>query len=360
MLKKIIAYVIMVLSVAIQFPATVSADISSVNALPITYGVSTDKTSYKINDTIKITVTATNNTNRLQTLRFNNSCRASYQIGTVFDSTTTQNCKSSVGFVILSANETIAWEFTHNLSQKPIVPGSYLLTGTVTGNGKAATTIMIENPVPPVPAPTPTPTPTPIPNPTPTPSGLTIVTTSSFDAVVNKPYTATFTAVGNDGSVVFSLSNGSLPSGLSLIRTSNTSSQITGVPNKIGAYTIELSAKDSTNHISTKTVVITVTKENSTLIALAAALPIKGAVGQPFSTTITAVGGTGPVQFTIIGGTLPPGLSLDPCSATGCTDGRTAIIKGTPTVPGAFFFNLNAKYPNANRIAQTFGITVTQ
>lgn len=57
----------------------------------------------------------------------------------------------------------------------------------------------------------------------------------------------------------------------------------------------------------------------------------QGQVGVPFSATITATGGTPPYTFTIVGGSLPPGLSLAP---------STGVISGTPTTSGTYAYTV--------------------
>ena len=55
----------------------------------------------------------------------------------------------------------------------------------------------------------------------------------------------------------------------------------------------------------------------------------EGRIGQPYSTTLAAEGGTQPYTWTVTGGALPPGLTLD---------GEAGIIAGTPTTAGTFGF----------------------
>jgi hypothetical protein len=64
-----------------------------------------------------------------------------------------------------------------------------------------------------------------------------------------------------------------------------------------------------------------------------------GTVGQPYSKTLGGAGGCGPAlpyQYTIIGGNLPPGLSLS----------FSGTISGTPTAAGSFSFWVNLSDQN--------------
>ena len=56
-----------------------------------------------------------------------------------------------------------------------------------------------------------------------------------------------------------------------------------------------------------------------------------GQVGVPYSSAITASGGTAPYTFALNSGSLPGGLSLNPA---------TGAITGTPTTAGAFTFTV--------------------
>ena len=54
-------------------------------------------------------------------------------------------------------------------------------------------------------------------------------------------------------------------------------------------------------------------------------------VGEPYSTQLPAVGGSGPLFWTLAGGTLPPGLFLDP---------NSGVVTGVPQKAGRYQFTL--------------------
>jgi hypothetical protein len=58
----------------------------------------------------------------------------------------------------------------------------------------------------------------------------------------------------------------------------------------------------------------------------------RDAVGRPYSATLTAIDGTPPYRWSLLSGSLPPGLALSP----------SGIISGTPTTGGTFAFTMKA------------------
>jgi predicted membrane protein len=62
-------------------------------------------------------------------------------------------------------------------------------------------------------------------------------------------------------------------------------------------------------------------------LALLCPLANTGQVSVPYSSSLTASGGTPPYRFSIIGGSLPPDLTLN---------GSTGLISGTPTMAGTY------------------------
>jgi Putative Ig domain len=67
--------------------------------------------------------------------------------------------------------------------------------------------------------------------------------------------------------------------------------------------------------------------------------PPVGTVGVPYSFTFTGAGGCGPAlpyQFTVLGGSAPPGLSL----------AKSGLVSGTPTQAGSWSFWVNLSDEN--------------
>ncbi len=61
-------------------------------------------------------------------------------------------------------------------------------------------------------------------------------------------------------------------------------------------------------------------------------------LGEAYSQTLTASGGTDPYTFTVVTGTLPPGLTLAP----------GGVLSGTPTATGFYEFTVAAEESNSN------------
>ena len=69
-------------------------------------------------------------------------------------------------------------------------------------------------------------------------------------------------------------------------------------------------------------------------LALAGTLPATGQTGIVYSGTLTAQDGIGPYGWSVAGGTLPPGMTLN------TTDQATTTLSGTPTQAGTYPFTL--------------------
>ena len=137
------------------------------------------------------------------------------------------------------------------------------------------------------------------------------------DWTVGVAYDQTIAESGGVAPVTFSVSGGSLPTGLSLDPNSG---EITGTPTDSAdspyAFTITATDADGNSGSQAYTVAINPAPSITTLT-----LP-SGTVGVAYSQTIGETGGTGSHRLQRVGRALPAGISLN--SSTGA-------ITGTPT-----------------------------
>jgi len=173
---------------------------------------------------------------------------------------------------------------------------------------------------------------------------LNITTTSPLASQsVGVAYNQTLSGSGGATPYTWSLTNGSLPGGLSLASSTGT---ISGTPNTVGVFQFTIQLSDSTIPANTLTKQFAITIAAGLTITTAPTLP-NATVGVLYSQTLSAAGGTGPYTWSATG--LPTWLAL---SAAG-------ELQGTPTVAGAPTFkvtvNDSAGSPPAS---QTFNLTI--
>jgi large repetitive protein len=153
---------------------------------------------------------------------------------------------------------------------------------------------------------------------------LTITTPAPSPIVVNAPFSLQLVATGTS-SAAWSVAVGSLPPGISL----SSSGLLSGTPTTVGAWTFTVLAKDG-NRQDTNSFTLTVLEQ---LVASAGTLQ-RAEVGRPFAYRPSARGGLTPYAWSLAGGALPTGLTLDPA---------TGAIRGTPLAAGAFPVQLHLK-----------------
>ncbi len=150
------------------------------------------------------------------------------------------------------------------------------------------------------------------------------VTTSSLTAgVVGTAYSQTLAATGGLTPYSWSITTGSLPSGLSL---NSSTGAITGTPTGplVGTISFTVTVTDSENPVKTATANLSIAISVQTLtVTSTGALP-SGVYHQAYSTTLTATGGIAPYTWSITSGTLPAGLTLN--SSTGQISGTANAL----------------------------------
>ena len=145
--------------------------------------------------------------------------------------------------------------------------------------------------------------------------------TSPPNATVGSPYSFKFSASGGTGSYSWSVASGSLPPGLSM----SSAGVIAGTPSavsKLGPFTVKVTSGSLSS------------EQAFSIWALAASVPAlsittpststsppNATVGSPYSFKFSASGGTGSYSWSVVSGSLPPGLSMS----------SAGVIAGTPS-----------------------------
>ncbi len=182
-------------------------------------------------------------------------------------------------------------------------------------------------------------------------SPLILSTTTLPQAPINALFSQTLIASGGREPYTWSLLQGALPTGLTL---SAATGMITGIPTAPGNYTFVVNLSDADGKTATQT--LSISTSSTTSITPAAVLSITttslpaGEMNKAYTTTtLAATGGTIPRSWTLVGGLLPPGLTL--ASATG-------IISGTPTAAGNYDLIFQVTDSDLKSTTKTLSINV--
>ncbi len=179
---------------------------------------------------------------------------------------------------------------------------------------------------------------------------LKITTASLPSAEVTVAYSATLVASGGIAPYHWTLSSGTLPSGITLDESAGT---LSGTPNgEAGAGTLTFEVTDSSSPAETASASLSLAVLPGPLTITTQSLPA-GHVNTPYDATLNATGGTQPYHWALVSGTLPAGLAVD---------AGTGEITGTPTAnssatPLTFQVTDSATPANQKSVALTLTIT---
>jgi large repetitive protein len=175
-------------------------------------------------------------------------------------------------------------------------------------------------------------------------NGQPSVTTTSLPAATQSgSYSHTLASTGGTAPIIWSISGGTLPTGLSLTGSSGVISGTVGASATSQTFTV--AATDANGVSGTKSLTITV---NVPPTVTTTSLPAATQSGS-YSDTLASSGGTTPITWSITGGTLPTGLSL--VASTGVISGTVGASATSQT------FTVAAT--DANGVSGTKSLTIT-
>ncbi|MBS0295171.1 MAG: autotransporter domain-containing protein [Proteobacteria bacterium] len=158
-------------------------------------------------------------------------------------------------------------------------------------------------------------------------AGITLSPASPLTAAtVGAAYSNTVSASGGTGPYTFAVTAGALPAGVSLASGGGFS----GTPTAAGNFNFTITATDTVGGASgSQAYALTV---SAPTITVSPGFPPNMTVGQAYSQTFTASGGTSAYAFSVSSGALPAGMTLS----------GAGVLSGTPTEGGLFNFTITA------------------
>ena len=166
---------------------------------------------------------------------------------------------------------------------------------------------------------------------------LAITTTSPLTGgTVGVAYAKTFGATGGSPGYTWSLTGGALPIGLAL-----NDGSLAGTPSAAGTFTFTLTVTDGAGATASSAYSLVIAPAAVALAITTSSPLVDGAVGAAYAQAFDASGGRPGYTWSLTGGTLPDGLSLD-----------AGMLSGTPTAAGTFAFTLT--------VADTAGATASK
>ena len=158
-------------------------------------------------------------------------------------------------------------------------------------------------------------------------------------------YSSTIAGNGGKTAYSFTISSGTLPSGLTLATTG----VLSGIPREPGTFNITVRLTDATGRTYDKSYSLTLTA--AAALSLNTTTLAQGYVGTYYTATLSASGGV-PGRTFSVAGTLPAGLTLN---------STTGVISGTPSAAGLAnyaFTVTDYSYPTAQTASVTLPLRI--
>ncbi len=147
----------------------------------------------------------------------------------------------------------------------------------------------------------------------------------------------------------FKVVDGSLPSGTKVFSFAGSSGLVFGTPKTAGTFTATIQVKDETRATDTETFEFEIAPAEAPTITTEALNG--GTVGEFYCCgNLFANGGVQPYTWSVVAGTLPPGLELPR---------RENTISGTPTTAGTFTFTVRVTDDAGSFSEKELSITIS-
>ena len=164
---------------------------------------------------------------------------------------------------------------------------------------------------------------------------------------VGSPFVYQLTVGGGTPPFVWTIANGSLPSGLGLDRLTGL---ISGIPTAIGNSSFTAQVTDSESRSFQKQYSVTVAPA-STLLRLNVAASLQTVVGAPVNYQPEATGGTPPYDWSLTTGALPSGMAFNVFSGA---------LSGTAAVSGEYNITISVRDQRAQSASGSIQIRVIE
>ncbi|GAB2664454.1 putative Ig domain-containing protein [Arenimonas aestuarii] len=212
------------------------------------------------------------------------------------------------------------------LSGTPVEPGSFPITITATDTGvsgvgapfSVSTSYTLDVPAP----------------------GIVLDPATLPDADAGIAYSQALSASGGVAPHTFSISGGSLPTGLALAANG----ALTGTATQAGNFAVDVTATDAFGQTGTRSYALVVAAPTLVMTPTTGVLDLP--YGAAYSQAFTASGGSGSFSYALTG-TLPAGLSFV---------GNT--LSGTPTAPGSYPISVGATDTGLSGTGAPFTVAV--
>jgi len=152
-------------------------------------------------------------------------------------------------------------------------------------------------------------------------------------AMRTRAFTVSPTQLAGHGGGGYTIVAGSLPAGLSLNATTGV---VSGTPTSTSYGDASVTVRYTDQRANVVDAVLALTYTDNLAVSNAAATPIYAGVA-PAAFSYAAAGGTGPVSWSIVSGSLPAGVSLN---------GSTGALTGTPTTVQTASYTVRATDAN--------------